>query len=154
MIIFYSTHTLIVKVILTVTFILYPIYAKKIKTDLIEGFILAKYEGDTSKVSEMISNNFIYNHPKTIGLGIDVSYDNGSFIVVKNFRNDSNMYFAPGDKIYEINNRKVSLSTVLPHGPIGSIQKLILSKRDDSLFVEINVPLRKVKSKRKGLCLL
>ena len=114
---------------------------KKIKDDDVKTFIISKYEGDTSTVSNLLSEEFIYNHPSKVGLGVDVVYKEGSFEILKSLRKDSLNLFSIGDKIEEINNQKVSENTELPIGPIGSIHKLILNKKNDSTFIEIEVPL-------------
>ena len=114
---------------------------KKIKDDDVERFIISKYEGDTSLVSNLLSEEFIYNHPPMVGLGVDVVYKDGSFEISKILRIDSLNLFSVGDKIEEINNQKVSENTELPIGPIGSIHKIILNKKNDSTFIEIEVPL-------------
>ena len=114
---------------------------KKIKDDDVERFIISKYEGDTSLVSNLLSEEFIYNHPPMVGLGVDVVYKDGSFEILKILRIDSLNLFSVGDKIEEINNQKVSENTELPIGPIGSIHKIILNKKNDSTFIEIEVPL-------------
>ena len=46
---------------------------------------------------------------------------------------------------YEINNKIVSEETILPTGTIGSLQKVILTKFQDSSFSVVNVPLVEVK---------
>mgnify|MGYP001162534144 FL=1 len=114
---------------------------KKIKDDDIKSFIISKYEGDTSTVSNLLTEEFIYNHPPMVGLGVDVVYKEGSFEILKILRRDSLNFFSIGDKIEEINNQKVLANTELPIGPIGSIHKLILNKKNDSTFIEIEVPL-------------
>ena len=114
---------------------------KKIKDDDVERFIISKYEGDTSLVSNLLSEEFIYNHPPMVGLGVDVVYKDGSFEILKILRIDSLKLFSVGDKIEEINNQKISENTELPIGPIGSIHKIILNKKNDSTFIEIEVPL-------------
>ena len=114
---------------------------KKIKDNDIKSFITSKYEGDTSTVSNLLTEEFIYNHPPMVGLGVDVVFKEGSFEILKILRRDSLNFFSIGDKIEEINNQKVLANTELPIGPIGSIHKLILNKKNDSTFIEIEVPL-------------
>ena len=127
---------------------------KKIKDDDVKTFIISKYEGDTSTVSNLLSEEFIYNHPSKVGLGVDVVYKEGSFEILKSLRKDSLNLFSIGDKIEEINNQKISQNTQLPIGPIGSIHKIILNKKDDSTFIEIEVPLIEFSYKEPKLSFL
>ena len=127
---------------------------KKIKDDDVKTFIISKYEGDTSTVSNLLSEEFIYNHPPMVGFGVDVVYKEGSFEILKSLRRDSLNLFSIGDKIEEINNQKISQNTQLPIGPIGSIHKIILNKKDDSTFIEIEVPLIEFSYKEPKLSFL
>lgn len=127
---------------------------KKIKDEAVKNFIISKYEGDTSTVSTLLSEEFIYNHPPKVGLGLDMVFKEGSFEILKSIRSDSLNLFSIGDKIEEINNKKVSENTKLPIGPIGSIHKLILKRENDSNFIEIKVPLIEFSFKETKLSFL
>ena len=127
---------------------------KKVKDETVKKFIISKYEGDTSTVSTLLSEEFIYNHPPKVGLGLDVAFKEGSFVILKSIRSDSLNLLSIGDKIEEINNKKVSENTELPIGPIGSIHKLILNKKNDSTFIEIKIPLIEFSYKETKLSFL
>ena len=96
-----------------------------------------------------LAENFYNQHAPVIGLGINVAYKDDHLLVVDNFRKDSTDFFRRGDRIYEINNKIVSEETILPTGTIGSLQKVILTKFQDSSFSVVNVPLVEVYYKEK-----
>ena len=125
------------------------LFGKKINKDRITDFLISKYSGDTLEVKSYLSANFYNQHAPVIGLGINVVYKNDHLLVVDNFRKDSSDFFRKGDRIYEINNKIVSEETILPTGTIGSLQKVILTKFQDSSFSVINVPLVEVYYKEK-----
>tara|TARA_B100001250_G_scaffold414502_1_gene453297 strand:+ start:2599 stop:3273 length:675 start_codon:yes stop_codon:yes gene_type:complete len=127
------------------------IQGKKINNDNVKKFIISRYEGDTSTVSNLLSENFSYIHPPMVGLGVHVVYKDGRFEVLKNLRIDSLNLLLVGDKIFEINNKKISKNTKLPIGPIGSIHKLILTRKNDSTFIKIDVPLIEYSYKQNRL---
>ena len=116
-------------------------YASKIKIEDIKKTLWLRYGGDTTKISEYFSSDFQYHHPAVIGLGINVVYDEGSFLITETFRQDSFSVFSINDRIHEINNKKIKETTSLPKGPIGSMHKLILTKYGDSTFIKKDVPL-------------
>ena len=122
---------------------------KKINKDRITDFLISKYSGDTLEVKRYLAENFYNQHAPVIGLGINVAYKDDYLLVVDNFRRDSSDYFRKGDRIYEINNEIVSKETILPTGTIGSLQKVILTKFQDSSFSVVNVPLVEVYYKEK-----
>ena len=125
------------------------LFGKKINKDRITDFLISKYSGDTLEVKSYLAENFYNQHAPVIGLGINVAYKDDHLLVVDNFRKDSSDYFRKGDRIYEINNKIVSKETILPTGTIGSLQKVILSKFQDSSFSVLNVPLVEVYYKEK-----
>ena len=128
--------------------LLVPIW-KKINKDRITDFLISKYSGDTLEVKSYLAENFYNQHAPVIGLGINVAYKDDHLLVVDNFRKDSTDFFRRGDRIYEINNKIVSEETILPTGTIGSLQKVILTKFQDSSFSVVNVPLVEVYYKEK-----
>ena len=125
------------------------LFGKKINKDGIIDFLTSKYSGDTLKVKSYLAENFYNQHAPVIGLGINVAYKDDHLLVVDNFRKDSSDFFRKGDRIYEINNKIVSKETILPTGTIGSLQKVILTKFQDSSFSVVNVPLVEVYYKEK-----
>ena len=125
------------------------LFGKKINKDRITDFLISKYSGDTLEVKSYLAANFYNQHSPVIGMGINVAYKNDHLLVVDNFRKDSSDYFQKGDRIYEINNKIVSKETILPTGTIGSLQKVILTKFQDSSFSVVNVPLVEVYYKEK-----
>ena len=125
------------------------LFGKKINKDRIADFLISKYSGDTLEVKSYLAENFYNQHAPVIGLGINVAYKDDHLLVVDNFRKDSTDFFRRGDRIYEINNKIVSEETILPTGTIGSLQKVILTKFQDSSFSVVNVPLVEVYYKEK-----
>ena len=125
------------------------LFGKKINKDRITDFLMTKYSGDTLEVKRYLAENFYNQHAPVIGLGINVAYKDDHLLVVDNFRKDSTDFFRRGDRIYEINNKIVSEETILPTGTIGSLQKVILTKFQDSSFSVVNVPLVEVYYKEK-----
>jgi len=116
-------------------------YAGKIKIEDLKRILWLRYESDTTKISVYLSSDFEYLHPAVIGLGINVIYDDGSFLITENFRKDSIPVFSVSDRINEINNEKIKKNSILPKGPIGSMHKIILTKKGDSTFIKKDVPL-------------
>jgi hypothetical protein len=145
---------MVARLIITYFIIFGFVQGKKINNDSVKSFIVSRYEGDTSTVSSLISESFIYNHPPSIGLGIDVVYKNGAFEILSTVRQDSLNFFSIGDKIYEINNIKISKNSELPKGPIDSIHKIILTKKNDSTFIKMDVPLSEFSYKESKLSFL
>jgi hypothetical protein len=145
---------MVARLIITYFIIFGFVQGKKINNDSVKSFIVSRYQGDTSTVSSLISERFIYNHPPSIGLGIDVVYKNGAFEILSTVRQDSLNFFSIGDKIYEINNIKISKNSELPKGPIDSIHKIILTKKNDSTFIKIDVPLSEFSYKESKLSFL
>ena len=125
------------------------LFGKKINKDRITDFLFSKYSGDTLDVRSYLAENFYNQHAPVVGLGINVAYKDDHLLVVDNFRKDSSKFFQKGDRIYEINNKIVSQETILPTGAIGSLQKVILTKFQDSSFSVVNVPLVEVYYKEK-----
>ena len=132
------------RIIYAILLICSSLFGKKINKDRIRDFLISKYSGDTLEVKGYLDVNFYNQHAPVIGLGIDVAYKNDHLVVVDNFRKDSSDYFRKGDRIYEINNKIVSKKTILPTGTIGSLQKVILRRLQDSSFSVLNVPLVEV----------
>ena len=130
------------------------LFAKRIDENTIKEFLWMRYEADTNKISLFLSNDFLFYHPPIIGLGINVKYQDGYFSIMDNFRKDSSMFLTVGDKIYEINNKKISETSMLPKGPVGALQKIILTKKEDSIFTKIDVPLVKSNYKENKISFL
>ena len=70
-------------------------------------FISARYEGDTLKVSSMLSNGFIYEHASYVGLGIESHYVDGAYIVTSIINDSLQTDLNIGDRIHELNGRIV-----------------------------------------------
>ncbi len=113
------------------------------KEQLIIDFIESRYSGDTIFVNNMISDNFIYHHTPYSGLNITTSYEEGDLIVtgfvspIDSLTNKFNI----GDKIHEINGKKINLITLPIQGPIGKNIHIISTKKGDSVFTEDSVKL-------------
>ena len=132
------------RIIYTILLVYSFLFGKKINKNRITDFLVSKYSGDTLEVKNYLDSNFYNQHAPVIGLGIHVEYKNDHLLVVDNFRKDSSDYFRKGDRIYEINNKIVNEETILPTGTVGSLQKIILTKFQDSSFSVLNVPLVEV----------
>ena len=95
----------------------------------------------------MISDNFIYHHTPYSGLNITTSYEEGDLIVtgfvspIDSLTNKFNI----GDKIHEINGKKINLITLPIKGPIGKNVHIISTKKGDSVFTKDTVKLELIK---------
>ena len=117
-------------------------------------FIEARYAGADSTVYSMISNDFIYNHIPYVGLGILTEYRNGSLLITHIVNDSLQTNLKVGDKIHEVNGKVVSKNTSF-NGAVGSEQKLIVTKRGDSTFSTIYLPLIQIQySQNDSLFLL
>jgi len=112
-----------------------------LKEEKIKEFISARYEGDTLKISSILSDNFIYEHTPYVGLGIEAFYVDGSAIIT-NLLNDSLLTeLSIGDRIHEFNGSPVDSMGLIINGAVGEIQKIVLTKIGDSTFSHIEIPL-------------
>ena len=112
-----------------------------LKLDEVESFLNAKYEGDTSAVISFISDEFQYLNTPYVGLGIKAFYIDGSLLVTELINESIRNQISIGDRIYEFNNKVVTPDGFFTKGPVGQIQKLLLTKMNDTLFTEIKIPL-------------
>ena len=112
-----------------------------LKKEKIKEFISARYEGDTLNISSILSNNFIYEHTPYVGLGIEAFYVDGS-VIITNLINDSlQTELSIGDRIHEFNGSTVDSMGLTINGPVGEIQKIVLTKIGDSTFSHMEIPL-------------
>ena len=111
--------------------------------DDIELFMEARYGGDTSTVFSMIGDSFQYIHTPYVGLGVDARYVDGSLIVTYSLNDTTEKNLSVGDRIHEHNESVVDSLGLNTYGPEGEIQKLIITKKGDSTFTELNIPLKK-----------
>ena len=112
-----------------------------LKTNEIENFIIARYLGDTSSVSTMLSVDFKYFHVPYIGLGFKSRYIDGHLLVTSIVNDSLQTTISIGDRIYEHNGKPVDSLGINGNGPIGEEQKLIITKKGDSTFSEVNISL-------------
>ena len=112
-----------------------------IKDERIMEFISARYAGDTLTVSSMLYDNFIYEHTPYIGLGIESHYVDGAYIITNIINDSLQTDLNIGDRIHEFNGSVVDSLGLEINGPVGEMQKIILTKPGDSTFSHIETPL-------------
>ena len=112
-----------------------------IKDEKVMEFISARYEGDTLKVSSMLSNNFIYEHASYVGLGIETHYVDGAHIVTGIINDSLQTDLRIGDRIQELNGKPVDSLGLEINGPVNEKQKIILTRAGDSTFTFLESPL-------------
>ena len=122
-------------------FILSILYSASLKDAEISEFIEARYAGADSIVYSMISEDFRYYHTPYVGLGIFTEYSDGSLLVTGIVDDSLQTMLDIGDLIHEINDKVVSANSPVIIGKAGDRQKLILTKKGDSTFTEMIVPL-------------
>ena len=122
-------------------FILSILYSAPLKDVEISEFIEARYAGADSIVYSMISEDFRYYHTPYIGLGIFTEYSDGNLLVTGIVDDSLQTMLDIGDLIHEINGEVVSANSPVLTGRAGDGQKLILTKKGDSTFTEMIVPL-------------
>jgi hypothetical protein len=120
------------------------IFALPLKDQDIIEFIEARYAGADSVVYSMISEDFIYFHTPYVGLGISTEYQDGSLLITQVVDDSSQTMLAAGDRIHEINGKVVTPNGPQFHGKVGEQQILIVTKKGDSSFVSMSVPLIQV----------
>ncbi len=139
------------------TFLIFKIwiYGKSPLKDVdIESFIEARYGGDTSIVSQIIAENFLYYHTPYVGLGIDGHYVDGSFMVSSVLYDSTEGMLEEGDRIFELNGVPIDSSGLKINGPAGEEQKLIVNKKNDSTFTELKIPLKEYQYKQNKISFL
>jgi len=139
------------------TFLIFKIwiYGKSPLKDVdIESFIEARYGGDTSIVSQIIDENFLYYHTPHVGLGIDGHYVDGSFMVSSVLYDSTEGMLEEGDRIFELNGVPIDSSGLKINGPAGEEQKLIVNKKNDSTFTELKIPLKEYQYKQNKISFL
>ncbi len=109
----------------------------------IDLFMEARYGGDTATVFSMIGDSFQYFHTPYIGLGVDAYYVDGSLMVAYSLNDTTEKNLAVGDRIHEHNESIVDSLGLNTNGPEGEMQKLIVTKKGDSVFTELNIPLKR-----------
>ena len=97
------------------------IYGKSPLKDVdIESFIEARYGGNTSIVSQIIDENFLYYHTPYVGLGIDGHYVDGSFMVSSVLYDSTDGMLGEGDRIFELNGVPIDSSGLKINGPVDT----------------------------------
>jgi len=127
--------------LISLIFILSILHSAPLKDADIKEFIEARYAGADSIVYSMISDDFRYYHTPYIGLGIFTEYSDGSLLITGIVDDSLQTMLGIGDLIHEINNKVVSAKSSVITGRVGDRQKLILTKKGDSTFTEMVVPL-------------
>ena len=122
-------------------FILSILYSAPLKDAEISEFIEARYAGADSIVYSMISEDFRHYHTPYVGLGIFTEYSDGSLLVTGIVDDSLQTMLDIGDLIHEINDKVVSANSPVIIGRAGDRQKLILTKKGDTTFTEMIVPL-------------
>ena len=117
------------------------LFSTKIQEDDIELFLLARFGGDSSNVSEFISDEFVYKHTPYVGLGVETRYVDESLLITKVLDDSIQKYLQVGDRIYEHNNEIVDSLGLITNGPIGNQEKLIVIKNGESDFRLMEIPL-------------
>ncbi len=116
--------------------------------DEIEFFYNARFGGDTSSVNQFLSDDFIYEHIPYVGLGVEVQYVDESLLVIDAVKDSIPNILKVGDRIFEHNNEIVDSLGLDTKGAIGELQKLIVTKVGDSVFQELNIPLKEIQKKQ------
>ena len=123
---------------ITLTLFLTSLVFSKSKTEkIIEDFLIARYSGDTTKVKEMVSEDFLYKNVPYSGFNFTAKNENGNFVVT-GYINKLDTINIPllgiGDTIHEIDNKRID-ELILPiTGPINSTIKMIVTKSGDTTF--------------------
>ncbi len=124
------------------------IFSLPLDEDEIEFFYNARFGGDTSSVNQFLSDDFIYEHIPYVGLGVEVQYVDESLLVIEAVKDSLPNVLKEGDRIYEHNNEIVDSLGLNTKGAIGELQKLIVTKAGDSVFQELNIPLKEIQKKQ------
>ena len=95
-----------------------------------------------------ISENFVYEHTPYVGLGVKTRFIDESLLITKVLNDSIQKYLQVGDRIYEHNNEIVDSLGLDTKGAIGELQKLIVTKVGDSVFQELNIPLKEIQKKQ------
>ena len=122
-------------------FILSILFSAPLKDADIAKFIEARYAGADSTVYSMISEDFRYYHTPYIGLGIFTEYSDGSLLITSIVDDSLQTMLDIGDLIHEMNGKVVSENIPIITGRAGDRQRLILTKKGDTTFTEIIIPL-------------
>ena len=96
---------------ISIGLLLISVVFSKSKTEkIIEDFLIARYSGDTTKVQEMVSENFLYKNVPYSGLNFTAEYREGN-LVVTDYINEPDSLTIPfigiGDTIHEIDNKRI-----------------------------------------------
>ena len=129
--------------ILSISFI----FGSNIKEEDIVEFLDAKYGGDTSAVNNFLSDDFFHYNAPFVGLGIKGNYVDGSILVTAVLNDSIQNYINIGDRIHEFNGNVVSKNGIETIGAVGDLQELVITRNNDSLFSELNIPLLKLQEK-------
>ena len=140
-------------IIYTFLFISFTIAQTKKEKSIIK-FIYARYNANIDSVSMFLEDDFFYYHIPYVGLGILTEYRNGSLLITHIVNDSLQTNLKVGDKIHEVNGKVVSKNTSF-NGSVGTEQKLIVTKRGDSTFSTIYLPLIQIQySQNHGKFLL
>ena len=117
------------------------LFSGKIQEGDIELFLLSRYGGDSANVSLFISENFVYEHTPYVGLGVKTRFIDESLLITKVLNDSIQKYLQVGDRIYEHNNEIIDSLGLVTKGPIGEMQKLVITKIGERDFRVMEVPL-------------
>ena len=117
------------------------LFPGKIQEGDIELFLLARYGGDSANVSLFISEDFVYEHTPYVGLGVETRFVDESLLITKVLNDSIQKYLQVGDRIYEHNNGIIDSLGLVTKGPIKKKQKLVITKKGESEFRVMEVPL-------------
>ena len=113
------------------------VFSKSKTEKIIEDFLIARYSGDTTKVQEMVSENFLYKNVPYSGLNFTAEYNDGN-LVVTDYINEPDSLTIPfigiGDTIHEIDNKRIDDYELPITGPINSNIKMVITKSGDTTF--------------------
>lgn len=117
------------------------LFSGKIQEGDIELFLLSRYGGDSTNVSLLISEDFVYEHTPYVGLGLETRFVDESLLITKVLNDSIQKYLQVGDRIYEHNNEIIDSLGLVTKGPIGEKQKLVIIKKGENDFRVMEVPL-------------
>jgi len=126
------------------------IFALPMKKENVEEFLNAKYSGDTSIVSLYTSDSFFYYHAPYVGLGIKTHYVDGNLLVTKVINESLNNTISIGDRIHQFNGLVVRKDGIETNGPVGEIQNVLITKKADTVFSELKIPLTLLNEKENS----
>tara|TARA_S200000501_G_scaffold378011_1_gene438666 strand:+ start:26305 stop:26976 length:672 start_codon:yes stop_codon:yes gene_type:complete len=122
------------------------LFSLNTKEKFIINFIDARYSGDTTFISNVLSEKFTYEHIPFIGLNLTTEYVEGNLIVTGFITEDTlQNQISIGDTIHEIDNFLVDSLPAPIRGPENKLVKIVYTRNGDSTFSSSKLKLKLLK---------